>query len=54
MKWMFGYCSSLKELNINFNSINNAVNMKNMFSGCSDELIIKIRNKNINEEAFDI
>ena len=37
MNWMFGYCSSLKELNINFNNINNNDNMKSMFSGCSDK-----------------
>ena len=51
---MFFRCSSLKELNlINFNT-NNVTNMKAMFSGCSNELIMKIKkqNKNIKEEAF--
>ena len=50
---MFFECSSLKELNTNFN-INNATDMKFMFSGCSNKLIMKIKNqyKNIKEEAF--
>ena len=52
---MLDGCSSLKELNLsNFNT-NNVTYMKNMFFGCSKELIMKIktRYKNIKEEAFE-
>ena len=45
---------SLKELNlINFNT-NNVTNMRSMFSGCLDELKLKIKSqfKNFKEEAF--
>ena len=55
MNNMFNYCNSLKELNINnFNTIN-VTNMDYMFSGCSNELIIKIKTQyeNIKEEAFE-
>ena len=55
MSFMFWGCSSLKELNINnFNTIN-VTNMVYMFSGCSNELITKIKTqyKNIKEEAFE-
>ena len=46
--------SSLKELNfINFN-LDKENDKRYMFGGCSNELIIKIKNhyKNIKEEAF--
>ena len=52
---MFYECSSLKELNLsNFNT-NNATDMRSMFSGCSDELKLKIRSqyKNFYEVAFN-
>ena len=52
---MFSKCSLLKELNlINFNT-NNVTDMSCMFSGCSEELIKKIRNQynNIKNEAFE-
>ena len=55
MSGMFFGCSSLKELNLsNFNT-NNVTYMYGMFSGCSDEIKIKIREqiKNIKEEAFN-
>ena len=55
MKDMFSYCSSLKELNIsNFNT-NNVTDMRYMFSKCSDELKLKIKNqyKNFQEMAFE-
>ena len=51
---MFFGCLSLKEINLsNFNT-NNVTDMSGMFSGCSDEIKIKIREqiKNIKEEAF--
>ena len=54
MSGMFSGCSSLKELNlINFNT-NNVTYMRQMFSGCSDDLKRKIKseNKNIKDEAF--
>ena len=48
MSCMFEECSSVKELNIsNFNT-NNVANMKSMFTGCSDELIMKIKEQNKN------
>ena len=52
---MFRGCSSLKELNLNnFNTIN-VKDMSWMFSGCSEELIKKIRNQynNIKIESFE-
>ena len=52
---MFHGCSSLKELNLfNFNT-NNVIYMSYMFSGCSDELKLKIRSQynNFQETAFD-
>ena len=54
MNYMFSKCSSLKELNLNNFNTNNVTNMGFMFSGCSNELIIKIKTqyKNIKEEAF--
>ena len=51
---MFFRCSSLKQINlINFNT-NNVTNMNRIFSGCSDDLKMKIKseNKNIKDEAF--
>ena len=54
MRYMFANCSSLKELNIdNFNT-DNVKFMFGMFSGCSNELKMRIKtqNKNLNEEAF--
>ena len=46
MSYMFYKCSSLNELNLsNFNT-NNVTNMKDMFSGCSDELKNKIQESN--------
>ena len=54
MSGMFYGCSSLKELNlINFNT-NNVTDMSWMFSGCLDELKLKIKSqfKNFKEEAF--
>ena len=48
--WMF----IIKRFNINNLNINNVTWMKNMFYGCSKELIMKIKTyyKNIKEEAF--
>ena len=54
MREMFSGCFSLNELNLsNFNT-NNVIDMSYMFSGCSDELKLKIRNKykNFQEIAF--
>ena len=54
MRGMFLRCSSLKELNLsNFNT-NNVTIMIYMFSKCSDQLKLKIRNqyKNFQEIAF--
>ena len=43
MSNMFNSYSSLKELNLsNFNT-NNVPNMNDMFNGCSDELVNKIK-----------
>ena len=55
MEGMFYGCSVLNELNLyNFNT-NNAIFMRRMFFGCSNDLIMKIKNqyKNIREEAFE-
>ena len=54
MKYIFSRCSSLKELNLNNFNTNNVTNMNFMFSGCSDDLKMKIKseNKNIKDEAF--
>ena len=51
---MFWECSSLKELNLNNFNTNNVTNMNDMFSGCLDELKLKIKSqfKNFKEEAF--
>ena len=48
MSYMFHGCSSLKELNLNNFNTNNVTNMRFMFSGCSNELIMKIKNQYIN------
>ena len=56
MNEMFSGCSSLQEINLfNFN-INNVTDMRGMFSGCSDQIKLKIKEqiKNIKEEAFYI
>ena len=55
MNSMFSGCSSLKELNLNNFNTNNVTNMYDMFSGCSNDLIMKIKTqyKNIKEEAFE-
>ena len=52
---MFSGCSSLKDLNLNNFNTNNVTYMECMFSGCSDDLKMKINseNKNIKDEAFD-
>ena len=54
MSGIFWGCSSLKELNLNNFNTNNVTNMSCMFSGCSDDLKMKIKleNKNIKGEAF--
>ena len=51
---MFSGCSSLKKLNLNNFNTNNVINMSGMFSGCLDELKLKIKSqfKNFKEEAF--
>ena len=54
MERMFVGCVSLKELNLfNFNN-SNMTDMRYMFSGCSEQLIMEIRAQyaNIKEEAF--
>ena len=55
MECMFFGCSSIKELNLsNFNT-NNVTKMDYMFSKCSDQLKLKIKNqyKNFLEMAFE-
>ena len=54
MNGMFYGCSSLKELNLNNFNTNNVTNMSGMFSGCLDELKLKIKGqfKNFKDEAF--
>ena len=54
MRSMFNECSSLKELNLNNFNTNNVTDMRSMFSGCLDELKLKIKSqfKNFKEEAF--
>ena len=54
MSFMFYNCSSLKELNLNNFNTNNVTDMSHIFSGCSDDLKMKIKseNKNIKDEAF--
>jgi surface protein len=51
---MFYGCSSLNELNLNNFNTNNVTDMYGMFSGCLDELKLKIKGqfKNFKEEAF--
>ena len=44
MSSMFSGCSSLKELNLNNFITNKVANMNGMFSRCSDEYKLKIRN----------
>ena len=55
MDHMFSECSSLKELNFNNYNFYKVKYMYKMFSGCSNELIMKIKAqyKNIRKEAFD-
>ena len=55
MSGMLRGCSSLKELNLNNFNTNNVTNMRCMFGGCIDELILKIKSqfKNFKEEAFE-
>ena len=55
MSGMFYGCSSLKELNLNNFNTNNVTYMRYMFSKCSDELKLKIKNKYkiFKEEAFE-
>ena len=54
MKGMFLGCTSLQELNLNNFNINNATEMAQMFIGCPNELVMKIKTqyKNIKEAAF--
>ena len=54
MSYMFYGCSSLEELNLNNFNANDVTNMFRMFSECSNELIMKIKDKynNIKDEAF--
>ena len=55
MSKMFYKCSSLKEIiNLSNFIINSNIEMKRMFSGCSEELKIKVKAqiKNISDEAF--
>jgi hypothetical protein len=51
---MFFECKSLEELNINNFNPNHEGNMSEMFFGCQNELIkkIKMKYKNIRESAF--
>ena len=46
MRWMFFYCSSLKELNLNNFNTNNVTDMSDMFKGCSNQLKLKIKAQN--------
>ena len=52
---MFHRCEALKELNLSNFIFNNSNNIENMFSGCSEELKNKIKEKykNIKENAFN-
>ena len=54
MSDMFNGCSSLKELNLNNFNTNNVIDMSYMFSGCLDELKLKIKSqfKNFKKDAF--
>ena len=54
MSGMFDRCSSLKELNLNNFNTNNVTDMSCMFSGCLEELKLKIKGqfKNFKDEAF--
>ena len=46
MRFMFLGCLLLKEINLSNFNINNATNMKGLLTGYSDELIMKIKEKN--------
>ena len=52
---MFWGCSSLKELNLNNFDTNNFIDMRYMFSYCSDELKLKLKSKfnKFKNEAFE-
>ena len=54
MSYIFAECSSLKELNLNNFNTNNVIYMYGMFSGCLDELKLKIKGqfKNFKDEAI--
>ena len=55
MDGMFDKCSSLKEImNLSVFKVNGFTVMNRMFSGCSDELKMKVKAqvKNITDEAF--
>ena len=54
MNGIFCGCSSLKELNLNNFNTNNVIYMDGMFSGCLEELKLKIKGqfKNFKDEAF--
>jgi len=54
MSHMFRDCLTLKEVDLSNFDMNNVTDMSYMFSGCSDELKMKIRTQyiNIKEEAF--
>ena len=54
MGYMLNGCSSLKDLNLSNFNINNVNDMRNIFSGCSEQFQNKIRVKynNIKKEAF--
>ena len=50
---MFNGCSSLEELNLSQFHTDSVTNMDNMFSGCSEQLKMKMKSLNkFNETAF--
>ena len=55
MQAMFSRCSSLTKLNLPNFKANKTINMRYMFSGCSEQFQNKIRvqYKDIKEEAFN-
>ena len=53
MRSMFYQCSSLKTINISKFNTNKVTDMEYIFSGCSDELKLKIKSQIFNRKAFD-
>ena len=56
MRFMFGGCWSLEEINISNFNFDNVINMTGMFDDCKDEIKKKVKSQNnkINDDAMGI